>query len=147
MFYLYLAIAVIGLIIAVGVPIELLQRRRFRNRMETAFEGRQELTDRDFYEKFFAGKGIPFYIVKKIREIFEGELNVDLSRLLPDDDFNKNLSFFREHDSLADLEILLRLEEEFEIEIPPDVAAGQLNTFEGIADLVWKLVKDRKPAD
>ena len=139
--YVYL-IAIAGLIAAM-VPVIVIGRRRWKEQVEEVFGGRQELSDRDFYERYFEAKGVPFYIVKKIREILEEVFDADLSRLAAEDDFSKNLGYFWEFDSAADLEIILLIEEEFGIEISDEEAPNLFRTVEGIVDFVWRKVKEK----
>ena len=58
-----------------------------------------------------------------------------MSRLRAEDDFSKNLSFFWDFDSLADVEIVLAIQEHFRIEIP-DSEAEQTHTVSELVQLV-----------
>jgi acyl carrier protein len=130
------------LIIAL-TPFVILSGRKIRRKNEEVFGGRQELDEREFYEKYFAEKGVPFYIVQKIRRILEEELAADLSRLSAADDFSKNLSFFWEFDSAADVEIATRIEDEFDIKILNEEATDFYRTVDGIVDFVWRKVRQK----
>jgi len=128
------------LFIILGVTGE----RQRRKKIEKVFENRQELDERDFYERYFKSKNIPFYVIKKIREILEEVLEADLSRLSAEDDFAKNLNFFWQEDSMADVEILEKLEEEFEIKFDQsDFKDLQTTSVNDIVDIVWRKVKNK----
>ncbi|HEX9962133.1 MAG TPA: phosphopantetheine-binding protein [Pyrinomonadaceae bacterium] len=142
MFYVYTFLAFIGGVIILSIPAMIIGDRKLKRKIEEVFGGRQSLDERDFYEKHFAAKGVPFFIVKKIREILEEVLDADLSRLSAEDDFSRNLSFFWEEDSLADVEILEKIEEEFEIKISDEEAAS-LRTVDEIVDSVWRKVRGK----
>jgi acyl carrier protein len=142
MFYVYVFLAFIAGIIILSIPLGIIGDRELKRKIEEVFGGRQSLDERDFYEKYFAAKGVPFFIVKKIREILEEVLDADLSRLSAEDDFSKNLSFFWEEDSLADVEILEKIEEEFDIKISDEEAAC-LCTIDEIVDTVWRKVRGK----
>ncbi len=81
-----------------------------------------------------------------MRKILEDELDADLSRLSVEDDFSQNLSFFWAYDSMADVEIVTRLEEEFRIKIT-DAEAGRTHTVEDIVNLVWNKLSPASTPD
>ena len=85
---------IIGIIVAISIPIAIIGEKRKRREISRVFRGRQELDERSFYEKYFEEKGIPFFVVQKVRGILEDVLDADLSRLSAEDDFSKNLNFF-----------------------------------------------------
>lgn len=144
MFYVYV---ILGLF-AMGVPAYIISERRRHRKVEEAFAGRESLDEKDFYEKYFAAKGVPFFVVRKIREILENVIDADLSRLSAEDDFSKNLSFFWEDDSAADVEMLEQIEEEFAIKLH-ETDLDNLNslTINDIVDLVWRKVREKDEAE
>lgn len=111
--------------------------------LNKAFAGREKLNDVDFYERYFKSKGVPFFIVQKIREILAEEFKADLSRLSAEDDFSKELSFFWELDSMSDVEIILRIEQEFQIKLTAEDMPDHFRTVGGIVDLVWSKVREK----
>jgi acyl carrier protein len=113
-----------------------------KKRMEAAFAGRPSLTETDFYEQFFRDQGVPEEIVLGVRKILEEQLGADLSKLVASDDFSQNIGFFFEYDSMADVEIVCTLEEEFSIKIT-DEEATNAKTIRDIIDLVWRKVQVR----
>ena len=127
-----LAIVGAAAMIALFVAFESWQRKR---KLERAFAGRASLGSEQFYEAYFKERGIPFHIVSGVRSILEELLSADLSRLVDSDDFSKNLSFFWDFDSMADVEIVCALEERFAIKIS-DAEAEQTKTIADIVDLV-----------
>jgi acyl carrier protein len=87
--------------------------------------------------------GVPADVVIEFRRVLEDELGVDLSRLSAEDDFNRNLSSFWEFDSMADVELIIRLEEEFRIKIK-DNEAQQATTIAEMVNLVWNKLRQRE---
>jgi acyl carrier protein len=131
--------SIVLLIAVIAVAAVLMGRwesRAKRRKLEEAFRGRRPLDERTFYETYFQSRGVPPAVVSRVRKILEEELEADLSRLSSKDDFQKNLSFFWQCDSMADVEVVVRLEEEFGITIT-DAEAGKTSTVEDLVNLVW----------
>ena len=101
------------------------------SKLETTFKDRVPLTNEEFYDKYYKDKGIPYYIVNGVKQTLETELDADLSRLSAKDDFSKNLSFFWDYDSLADVELVLSLEKLFSIKFD-DSEAEKMHTIDEI---------------
>lgn len=74
-------------------------------------------------------------MVVGVGTILEEQLSADLSRLRDTDDLSKNLAFFWDFDSLADVEIVCALEERFGIKIS-DEEAERTKTVADIVHLV-----------
>jgi len=142
-FYIYLI--VLGGVITAGIPVIIIATQNQNKKIEEVFGNRQTLDERDFYERYFQSQGIPFYIVKKFREILEEVLDADLSRLSAEDDFSKNLNFFWEEDSLADVEIFERIEEEFDITLTQtDFDLIKTMSITNIVNMIWRKIQERK---
>ena len=141
---IYICLGIIIFLITVVTPFVVWEIRKRDRKIESVFAGRQELNERDFYEMYFEQKGVPFFIVQKVRQILERELAADLSRLSAADDFSKNLNFFWQHDSLADVEIVLSIEEEFQIELTSENLQEEFRTIDGIIDLVWRKIREKR---
>ena len=141
---IYIFVGIVVALIIVVTPFVILDIKKRDRKIEAVFAERQELNERDFYEKYFEQKGVPFFIVQIVRQILERELSADLSRLSAADDFSKNLSFFWQYDSLADVEIVESIEEEFQIELTAEDLQNQFRTVDGIVDLVWRKVREKK---
>lgn len=111
-------------------------------KIEKVFSGRMKLDAKSFYEKYFKSLNIPEDIVIDVKEILEKYLDADLSRISDEDDFSKNLSFFWKFDSMADVEIILEIENKFNIKIENNEA---LNTtkLKDLVILVWKKIQDK----
>jgi acyl carrier protein len=142
LYWLIQIVLVVALLAMIGVPIYLSEKRVKKKKMEEAFAGRQPLDERTFYERYFQSAGVPADVAIRVRRILEDELGVDLSRLTADDDFTRNLSFFWEYDSLTDVEVVMRIEEEFDIKIS-DEEAGKAHTVGNLVDLVWHKLGQR----
>ena len=112
MWYLIISIVIIAMVLFTLIKDEKSQKEE---KIAALFLGRQPLSSQDFYEKYYQNIGIPFEIIEKTRKILENVLETDLSCLSASDDFSKNLSFFWDFDSMADVELILSLEEEFNI--------------------------------
>jgi acyl carrier protein len=131
------AVVVVIVLIAISLLIKKEDKRR-EVEIDKIFEGRTKLTPDKFYEEYYNDKGIPKYIILDILKLLEDELEADLSRLIPDDDFSKNLRYLFEFDSMADVEIIESIESKFSITIS-DTEAENIKT---INDLVL-FVKNR----
>jgi len=118
----------------------LLDSEERRKKIQAAFAGREPLDDRTFYERYFINRGISADVVGRFRRDLEDELNADLSRLSAEDDFERNLSFFWEFDSMADVELIIRLEKEFGIKIK-DAEAQQASSVAEMVELVWSKLR------
>jgi acyl carrier protein len=133
---------IVAFVLAVGAPMWIYASRAKRKRFEAAFAGREPLDAQAFYERYFQSRGVPADVVIKVRRILEDVLDADLSRLKAEDDLTSNLSFFFQYDSMADVELVIRLEEEFGIKIT-DAEAEQTHTVEDIVSLVWLKLRQR----
>lgn len=143
MYYLYGFLLLIAIIVLIAVPYSLVLEKRRKREIERIFGGRQKLDERDFYETYFRHKNVPFFVVQRIRQILEDELDADLSRLSPEDDFSGNLSFFWDYEVDAEFYILNEIEKEFEIKIGDAEAASRTRTVEDLIDLVWEKVREK----
>ena len=101
------------------------------SKLEITFKDRIPLTNEEFYNKYYKDKGIPYKVVNGVKQTLETELDADLSRLSAKDDFSKNLSFFWDYDSLADVELVLSLEKLFSIKFE-DSEAEKMHTIDDI---------------
>ena len=100
----------------------------------------------DYYERFFADSGVPQKVVSKIREIFNEQTGIDLKALEPDDDLSGDYSLIWALDSMADVEIVIALEEEFGIEIS-DGEAVAMKSLRSIAETVASKLALKKQAN
>lgn len=111
------------------------ESRAKNQKVEEAFAGRESLTPTAFYDRYFLGLGVAPEIVGGIRKILEEQLGANMSRLRAEDDFSQNLSFFWDFDSMANVEIVLALEEHFQIKIA-DPEAERTHTVSELVQLV-----------
>lgn len=130
------------LLLVIGVPMYLWETRTKRRKIQTAFAGREKLDDQTFYERYFQSQGVPKRIVSKIKKILQEELDADLSQMRAEDDFSQNLKFFWDYDSMADVEIVVRLEEEFGIKINNE-EAQDTRTVADMVNLVWRKIRQQ----
>lgn len=107
-------------------------RRVTARQLSHAFAGREPLTPQQFYQRYYADSGIAPEIVLTIRRILEQELDTALPYLQPQDSFAGNLGFFFELDSMADVALVLAIEEHFQISFT-DQEAEATRT---VADLI-----------
>lgn len=132
----------LALVALIGIPIGFWRSRNKKKKYSAAFAEREPLTDTGFFETYFAHRGVPPEITIKVRRVLEEVLDSDLSRLSADDDFGKNLSFFFQYDSMADVEIVCKLEETFQIKITNQEAQGT-HTVDDVVNLVWRKLYER----
>jgi|SRR6266403_2027231 len=107
------------------------ERKQKQQKLEDVFVGREPLDDRQFWERYFRQYDVEPEVVATIRQIFSKILRVDLSRIRDTDDFSKELAFFWDFDSLADVELVQALEKQFGIAIT-DAEAEAMKTLKDI---------------
>ena len=127
-----------GLGTAVRCPIK-------QGQLDYVLGPREPLDDAQLWEKCFRGRGVALDTVVRIRRILSDILEVDVVRIRPRDDFSKDLSFFLDLDSLADLKIVHALEEDFKITIS-DAEAEGMKTFRDIVLGVHAKIISRRTA-
>lgn len=123
--------------------MSIFQSRAVKTRLEAAFAGRDPLDDQSFYETYFDSRGVSADVVAKVRRILEDEFDLDFSRLSAEDDFAQNLSFIVDYGSLDHVEVVIRLEEDFNIKIT-DAEAQRTTTVECIVHLVSDKLSQRE---
>lgn len=135
---LLFVLGAIALAISVGWSVRSESRAKER-KVQEIFAGRETLTPEAFYDRYFLGLGIAPDVVSGIRKILEEHLGADMSRLHAEDDFSKNLGFFWDFDSMADVEIVLAIEEHFQIKIA-DSEAEKTHTVSELVQLVFSKI-------
>lgn len=123
-------------IIVVSILWIRLDSHRRKKKIDLAFLGREPLSPEQFYERHYKDKGIPLPVIQGVRKVLEEELSADMSRLLSSDDFSRNIGFFFQFDSMADVSIVCALETHFSISISDDEASNT-KTIDDIINLVW----------
>jgi hypothetical protein len=71
MYWLTQIALIICLVIVIGIPIWLWESKAKRKKIEETFGNRQTLDERTFYERYFESRGVPFFVVSKVRQILE----------------------------------------------------------------------------
>jgi hypothetical protein len=106
---------------------------------------REKLSAREFYERYFEQKGIPFYVVLEIREIFESRLGADFLSVRPDDDdFWGDLSNIYDFTDPEFNEIIADIESRFDIKISDREASGETGTIGKMINLVWRKIREKE---
>ncbi len=70
-------------------------------------------------------------ILNKVQKIVSDQLSVEIEKVVPEASFNNDLGA----DSLDTVELVMALEEEFDIEIP-DEAAESISTVQAAVDYI-----------
>ena len=122
---------------AAAIVIVRIERLFDARKKEAIFNGRARLDPGQFYELYFRSLGVVPDTAIRVRQLLEDCLDYDLSRLSSSDDFSKNLRYFFNVDSMADVEMVMALEEEFDIQIS-DLEASETKTVEEIVMLVHR---------
>jgi len=107
------------------------ERKQKQHKLETVFVGREPLDDHQLWRRYFRQYDVRPDTVTKIRQIFAKILEADLSRIRDTDDFSKELVFFWDFDSLAAVELVEAMEEQFGITIT-DAEAQAMKTLRDI---------------
>jgi len=133
----------IGLAIFVSLFLYFaIENNKNKKKLNNLFLGRESLTNEEFYEKYFKSNNTPDNIVYGVKRILEKELDTDLSKLQAEDDFSTNLSVFFALDSMADVEIVLSIEKEFNI-IITDKEAEETHTIRDIINLIERKIEQQ----
>ena len=117
-----------------------LNQKSLADQLDRYFGDRQPLSDDDFYIQYFEKQGIPKKIPVKIRKIFENQFGADFSRISNTDDFSTDMKFIWGFDSLGDVEIIIAIEEEFDIKIENE-EAEKMKSIQDIVSCVWNKTK------
>ena len=135
-------IIVIAVILAITFAITFIDERRIQKKYDMYIREREPLSDNEFYDPYFKEQGIPEEILTKVRQIFAENLGIEFtSRLKNSDDLSEELSFIWKFDSLADVEIIMALEEEFGIEIRDEEPAN-MRSIQDTVVYVWSKIKE-----
>jgi acyl carrier protein len=141
-YYVGLFALLAALVVAVSIPLAIRDEWKRKRKIKSAFDGRMSLDDSAFFNEYFASRGVPIDVVCRIRSLLARDLDADVSRLQPADDFTGNLQFFFAHDELANVYIVQDLEKEFGISITDDEAA-RIHTFDDIVMGTWDKLRQR----
>jgi acyl carrier protein/uncharacterized protein YneF (UPF0154 family) len=113
-----------------------------KRKLNKMLSGRSRISDDEFFERFFAGSGIPQPVVFNIREIFQKWIPFDLSRLEADDDLSGDFKELWDLDSMADIQIVVELEKVFDIEITDEEAIA-MKSFRSVVSGVWSKIQSK----
>ena len=137
---IYSLLLFLGLVALVWFEIRRSERARKRKLTDT-FAGREPLTPEQFYQRYYADSGIAPEVVLAIHRILEQELETALPYLQPQDSFAGNLRFLFEFDSMADVALLLAIEDHFQISFTDEEAKATRTVAELIQSVADKLAK------
>ncbi len=116
-----------------------------RRRLDRLFADRKVLDDDAFYEAHFPSHNVRREVVKGVRYAFLEILMFNMDRLNMDDDFSKKLGFIWHYDSLADAEIITRIEHEFDVTLSEAEAVCAV-TLRDLVELVDSKITERMTA-
>ena len=134
-------IAFFGLLILLGMLLVTYYKMRHKKAVNSLFAGRLELSEKAFFEQYFAAQGISEAVAVGVRQVLEQTFVADLSCLAAEDDFSQNIRYFFESDSMADVELIIALEEKFSIKIS-DSEAENIQTIRQLVMLVNEKVSN-----
>ena len=112
------------------------------------FSNRAVRSDEDYDRTFFKNSSIDKDVVTQVRRIFIEQLGENYDLLEPDDDWTADYLVIWNLDSFGYVELMMALEEEFEIKIS-DAEAAEMRSLRDITEMVSaKLAKlDSKESD
>jgi len=116
------------------------ERKKRKERTKIIFQGREAIDSQTFYERYYKDKGIDIQIITGIKDVLGKTLDADMSRIRPGDDFTKNLKYYFDTDSLADVELVVGIEKTFQIKIA-DEEAQKTKTIDDLVMLVNNKMK------
>lgn len=117
-----------------------ISHKELLKKLDEFFEGRASLSDDDFYIQYFERQGIQKEIPIRVRKIFEEMFEADFSRITSTDDFSEEMKFIWGFDSMIDVEIVMAVEEEFNIKIGNE-EAKKMKSIQDIVSCVWNKTK------
>jgi len=123
-------------VLAIGVLLWF-QERSVRRLVAKRMQTRKAQTTDEFGRHFFDDATAP--IASRLREILSRHIEVELSRLHPDDRFIEDLEMV-ELDSLSAVNFAVDIEREFDISIP-DADAARLKTFRDVVEYVSRAIR------
>jgi acyl carrier protein len=126
----------IAAVLLIGVFLWL-QERSTRRLVAKRMQAREAYSVDEFGRHFFTETTAP--IALRLREILARHIQVDLSKLHPDDRFIEDLEMV-ELDSLSTVNFAVDVEREFGITIP-DADAARLRTFGDVVEYVSGAVR------
>ena len=140
--YLLLALGILAAALIFLSPVYFERRRRriLASGLKRVFDGREALDELRFHEKYFRSRGVPFYVSMKIRKMLEEESGLEMSRLRAEDNFYENLAFLFQAERLDGVELVMRIEEEFDISLADD-EVRRARTIADLTMLVWAKVQ------
>lgn len=124
--------ATITSVVGIGLLLVWLQERSVRRIVARRFRDRQPRTPEEFGRHYFSPD--TSLVAMRLREILARHIEVDLSRLSPNDRFIEDLEMV-ELDSLSTVNFKVDIEREFGITIP-DPDAEKLKAFRDVVAYV-----------
>ena len=141
-----LAVVAAGLFLA-PFYLSAKESRERKRKLRELYRSRPSLSDEVFYETFYESQNVPKQIVFTVRGILTEEFdNLDVSRVVPEDDFTGNLSIIWGNwsglDGLESVEVVQRFEAEFGINVT-DAEAASMKTLDDIIMMMWWKVQNK----
>lgn len=124
-----------GLFIGAVVAAVILFDRFVRWRVRRLLAGRAPLSDEEWGATFFPARSD---VASRVRQIIAAQLGIDMSRAYPSDRFIQDLRM-DDLDSMASVEIVIQVEEEFGIAITDEEAQGILTVGQLVDFVASKL--------
>ena len=134
-----IAIVIIALI-SVAPQFDRHEKAKKERLIEDRFGDRGKLDAEGFYQAYFSSQEFSRDVVSGVREVLQSILDTDIAFLRDSDDFSKNLSFFWDFDSMANVELIQALEERFQMRIS-NQEAENTKTVRQLIELVQRKVR------
>jgi acyl carrier protein len=116
-----------------------------QRKVDAVFAGRAPLSDDEFFERFFATSEVQKQVAVDVRRAVLENLMFDMRCLAPEDSFAQELQFVWKYDSLADVELLCQVENQFSVTLT-EAEAKETVTLGALIRLVDHKVKAKKNA-
>jgi acyl carrier protein len=133
--------AAVAVVVRLSRRAERAERDWFRREMDRAFGDRTAAAAETLRRREFEEGGIAAEVAAELRGLLESTFDADFARIAPEDDFQKELGFLWQVDSLADAMIVTSLETRFRVRLPDD-ETNAARTFGDLVRLVARTVEE-----
>lgn len=138
--------AAVAVVVLLSRRAERAERDWFRREMDRAFGDRTAAAAEALRRREFEDGGVAAEVAAELRGLLESTFDADFARIAPEDDFQKELDFLWQVDSLADAMIVTSLETRFRVQLPAQETFAA-RTFGDLVRLVAGKVEESRRSE